>query len=217
MTRGHGPPREDGILTPKIPWDIAVRNQRERILSALATSCAEKTFVGTTIGDVVGIAGISRATFYKHFNNKTECFHAAVESFIGELWRTAGEAGAGAGESSAERIRAVVAAMLAKLAAEPAWATLLLVEGPTVEPEMVRRYRSLTVEALANELDTADAPDLSGADPDLAFGRAKVLLTECVAAGEAGRLPSLLPEFIYILFLPYVGQEDALEQAQLTA
>lgn len=216
MTRDPGPPRQDGILTPSIPWDIAVRNQRERILSALATSCAEKTFVGTTIADVVGIAGISRATFYKHFTNKTECFHAAVESFLGELWRTAAEAGEGTDGSSADRIRAVVAAVLAQLADEPAWATLLFVEAPTVDPEIVRRYRTLTVEALADELDAADAADLSGADPDLAFGRAKVLLTECVAAREAGRLPSLLPELIYILLLPYVGQEDALEQAQLT-
>ncbi len=216
MTRGHEPPREGGILTPSIPWDIAVRNQRERILSALATSCAEKTFVGTTIADIVGIAGVSRATFYKHFTNKTECFHAAVEGFVGELWRAAGEAGTGAGGSSADRIRAVVAAVLAQLAAAPVWATLLLVEAPTIDPEIVRRYRALTVEALASELDTTDVP-LSGADPDLAFGRAKILLAECVAAGEAGRLPSLLPELIYVLLLPYVGQEDALGQAQLTA
>lgn len=217
MTQGHGPSREDGILTPSIPWDIAVRNQRERILQALATNCAEKTFVGTTIADIVGTAGVSRATFYKHFTNKAECFQATVESFVLELRRTAAEARASADGSSVDRVRAVVAAVLGRLAAEPEWTTLLLVEAPTVDPEIVRRYRDLTLAALAEEMEADKVPDLAGAEPDLAFGRAKVLLAEHVAAGETERLPSLLSEILYIALLPYVGQEGALEQAQLTA
>lgn len=216
MTQEPGSLQEGGILTPSIPWDIAVQNQRKRILSALTTNCAEKTFVGTTIADIVGTAGISRATFYKHFTNKYECFHAAVEGFIAKLQRAAEEATASASGSNSDRIRAVVATILERLAAEPEWTTLLLVEAPTVDPEIVRRYRGLTVDALATELDAAQAADREGADPDLAFGRAKVLLAEHVTAGETERLPSLLPELVYIALLPYVGQDDALEQAQLT-
>jgi AcrR family transcriptional regulator len=217
MTRESGPLREDGILTPSIAWDIAVQNQRERILSALATNCAEKAFVGTTIADIVGTAGISRATFYKHFATKTECFHAAVESFVASLQCAAEEATASSSGSSSDRIRAVTTAILEGLAAEPEWATLLLVEAPTVDPEIVRSYRNLTLDALATELNAVEATDRAGGDPDLAFGRAKVLLTEHVAAGKIERLPSLLPELTYIALLPYVGQEDALEHAQQTA
>lgn len=216
MTREPEPPLEDSILTPRIPWDIAVQNQRERILQALATNCAEKTFVGTTIADIVGSAGISRATFYKHFTNKAECFHSAVESFVAELQRTAEGVGTGADDASADRVRAVAAAILERLAAKPEWATLLLIEAPTVDPEIVRHYRGITLEALAKELDADRVPALAGADPDLAFGRAKVLLAEYVTAGEAEHLPSLLSEVVYIVLLPYVGQAGALEQARLT-
>jgi len=37
-----------------------------------------------------------------------------------------------------------------------------------------------------------------------------------VAAGQVEALPSLLPELVYIALLPYVGQDAALEQAQLS-
>jgi AcrR family transcriptional regulator len=207
--------QESGILTPRIPWDIAVRNQEERILRAMATNCAEKTFVGTTIADIVGSAGISRATFYKHFANKTECFHALVEQFVDKLQHAAGEAAASENETQSARIRAATAAMLEQLAAEPESTTMLLVEAPTVDPEIVRRYRRLILDALALAIAADGTSDHLGADPELAFGRAQVLLTEYVTGGEVDCLPSLLPELIYIALLPYVGQNGALEQARL--
>jgi AcrR family transcriptional regulator len=209
------PLQENDILTPRIPWDIAVRNQEERILQALVTNCAEKTFGGTTIADIVGTAGISRATFYKHFPNKAECFKAAVERFITELQRCAAEARSGADGSSADRVRTVTAAMLERLAADPDWTTLLLVEAPSVDPEIVRHYRRLILDALAAEMAASIPSDPPGADPELAFGRAKVLLAEYLTAGEVERLPSLLPDLTYIALLPYIGQDGALEQAQL--
>jgi AcrR family transcriptional regulator len=205
----------DGILTPSIPWDIAVRNQRERILRAMATNCAEKTFVGTTIADIVGTAGISRATFYKHFTNKAECFHAAVEDFLAELQSAAEDAKESAGGSQSERIRSPIAALLVRLAAEPEHATLLLVEAPNVDPGIVRDYRRRAVDALEAELEMAESPNPVGADPELAFGRVKVLLADFIAAGEIENLPTLLPEIVYISLLPYVGQDKALEEAQL--
>ena len=217
MTPESGSLREDGLLTPKIPWDIAVRNQEERILRAMTTNCAEKTFVGTTIADIVGSAGISRATFYKHFANKSECFHATVEHFVGELKDTAGKAAAGIGASRADRVRAATAAALEQLAAEPESTTLLLIEAPTVDPEIVRRYRRLVLDALASEMAAGAPSNSPNADPELAFGRAKVLLAEYVTGGEAEHLPSLLPELVYVLLLPYAGQGGALEQARLVA
>lgn len=217
MSPEPGALQESGILTPRIPWDIAVRNQEERIVRAMATNCAEKTFVGTTIADIVGSAGISRATFYKHFANKTECFHATVDRFVDELQHTAGEAATGANGTHSERIRAATAAVLEQLAAEPELTTLLLVEAPTVDPELVRRYRRLTLDAIAAAVAADGLSSPSGADPELAFGRAQVLLTECATGDEVDCFPSLLPELVYIALLPYVGQAGALERAGLVA
>jgi hypothetical protein len=107
--------------------------------------------------------------------------------------------------------------VLEQLAAAPESTILLLIEAPTVDPEIVRNYRRLTLDALAAEMAADGTSTSAGADPELAFGRAKVLLAECVVGGEAERLPSLLPELVYIALLPYAGQDGALEQARLTA
>jgi AcrR family transcriptional regulator len=205
-----------GILTPSVPQDIGVQSQRHRILEAMAQSCAEKTFAATTIADIVSRANISRGTFYKHFANKQECFYAAADSFLLELQGAAAIAYTRGGDSPAEMIRDVIAAVLETLAAKPEQARLLLVDAPLVDPEIVRRYRNFVLGAMEKQLQAAGMDKRGQADPEIAFGRAKVLIAEYVAAGQVERLPELLPELVYIALLPYAGQETALAQAQAT-
>lgn len=217
MTQEPGPAEEAGILMPSVPWDIAVRSQRGRILSAMAKSSAEKTFAATTIADIVGHASISRATFYKHFTNKAECFHAATEDFLVELREVVSAVRSGVAESGSEEIREVTAALLERLAAKPDQAKLLLVEAPTVDPEIVMRYREMAMNALETELSRSGRRSTrNGADPEIAFGRAKVIVADYVAAGKTAQLPTLLPELLYIALLPYVGQVAALELAKIS-
>jgi len=214
-TEQPGSLRDAGILMPSIPWDIAARSQRERILKALTKSCADKTFASTTIADIVSHASISRATFYKHFSNKTECFHAATDSFVDELQGVATEARATADGTKAEEVRTVIAAVLERLAAKPEHAKLLLIEAPHVDSQIVCGYRRRVLDALEAELLEPESGGRAGADPEIAFGRAKVLVAEHIVAGDIERLPVLLPELVYIALLPYVGQDTALEQAQI--
>jgi hypothetical protein len=51
-------------------------------------------------------------------------------------------------------------------------------------------------------------------DPRIAFGRAQVLIYSQITAGQAKRLPELLPEIVYIALLPFSGHEQALRQAR---
>jgi AcrR family transcriptional regulator len=204
MRQKVGSVDEAGVLTPSVPRDIGVRSQRQRILAAMAKSCAEKTFSTTTIGDIVGRASISRGTFYKHFDNKRACFDAAAEDFLAELKAIAASAHPSDGS-----------AVLEGLAARPALANLLLVEAPNVDPEIVRGYRDVVLATLEARWEPGTRAEIAGANPEIAFGRAKVLIADQLAAGRAKQLPSLLPELVYIALLPYVGQEAALEQARL--
>jgi AcrR family transcriptional regulator len=206
---------EPGVLTPSVPWDIGARAQRERILKAMARSVAEKTFSATTIADIVGHASISRATFYKHFANKRECFDATATAFLTELQKTAKVARSTSDGSASSTIRNVVAAVLDLLAVKPHQTQVLLVEAPIVDPDIVRRYRLLILEALAAQQQGGRPNGVTGADPEIAFGRAKVLIVGYLAAGRVKELPSLLPELVYIAHLPYLGQDLALRQARL--
>lgn len=203
-------------LTPSIPQDIGARAQQQRILEAMAKSVAEKSTSATTIADIVGCASISRATFYKHFTNKRECFFATADSFLEELQGAAVVAYARSEDSPAASVRDVIAAVLELLAAKPDYTKLLLVEAPIVDPEIVRRYRTFVIGALGKQLAGEDGGRRAEADPEIAFGRAKVLIAGYIAAGQVADLPSLLPEMVYIALLPYAGQDAALEQARLS-
>ena len=207
--------RKSGVLTPSLPQDIGVRSQRKRILEAMAKSCAEKTYSATTIADIVGCASISRGTFYKHFANKQECFYATADTFLVDLQGIAAVAYARSEDVlPVDAVRNVIAAVLQGLAARPKQTKMLLVEAPIVDPEIVRRYRSFVIGALEKQLQGEGIAADAQANPEIAFGRAKVLIAGYVAAGRVKQLPTLLPELVYIALLPYAGQDTALAQAQ---
>jgi AcrR family transcriptional regulator len=203
-------------LTPSVPPDIGAQAQQQRILEAMAKSVAEKSISATTIADIVGCASISRATFYKHFVNKRECFYATADYFLAELQDSAESAYAENTGSRIDTVRDAIAAVLERLVAKPDHTKLLLVEAPIVDPEIVRDYRRLALTALERQLANGDAASRAKADPEIAFGRAMVLIADYVAARQFEALPSLLPELVYIALLPYAGQETALAQARLS-
>ncbi len=218
MSGNGGAVAGSSVLTPSLPPDIGVRAQQQRILEAMAKSVAEKSISATTIADIVGCASISRATFYKHFVNKQECFYATADSFLVELQGTAETAHAESEGSRIDSVRDAIAAVLEILVAKPDYTKLLLVEAPIVDPEIVRDYRNLAMVALERQLTNEDGDDAprARADPEIAFGRAMVLIADYVAASQVEALPTLLPELVYIALLPYAGQDAALAQARLS-
>jgi AcrR family transcriptional regulator len=209
-----GPGRDPGVLTPSVPRDIGVRTQRQRVLDAMAHSCAEKSFAATTIADVVSRASISRATFYKHFVNKRECFDVVVEDFIAELVQAATEAQTSA-KSRPDAIRDAIGEVLARLAAKPAHARLAVIEAPILEPGIFADHREKAVGGLKDQWGEDKSDNGARADARLAFGRAHLLIADCVAAGKAKDLPGLQQEVVYVLLLPFVGHNAALAQVKL--
>jgi AcrR family transcriptional regulator len=210
MESGSG--RQSSVLLPSVPQDIGVRSQRQRILDAMAIVVAKKTFSAATIADLVGEASISRATFYKHFCDKRECFDVATKSFITELKDLVTAAGSSV-ESGPDAIRQAIAATLEQLAAKPSYANLALINAPILEPSILTAHRKLAIEGLKAQWDTDEARQWPGADADIAFGRAHVLIVEYLVTNRANQLPELLPEISYILLLPFLGHEMALAQA----
>lgn len=202
-----------GVLDPTIPADIGGRAQRQRIVTAMIESCAEKTYAETTIADIVGCAGISRTTFYKQFPNKRACFEATLDSCLEELRVAAAESRLGA-TSPADAVRRALAATLGLMATRPGLARLLMGDAITLDPAVPRRYRALAIPALERLWDDREARQRHS-DPRLAFGRAQVLIFGQIAAGRGAQLLELLPELLYTALLPFVGHEEAARQAQL--
>jgi len=170
------PPGSHGI-----PADVVARNQRERLVAAMAEVCAERGYAQTSVAEVAKQAGVSSLTFYKQFAGKESCMLAAHRQLLGrlleEIDRITEEEGSGA--------RAVVRTALTLFAADPPSARLLTIEVLAAGPEGVRRHDAM-VEAFAERLGT----DWVRAAGMLA------LIGKLVVAGEATRLPELEDELV---------------------
>jgi AcrR family transcriptional regulator len=184
------------------------------MIAAMVASCGEKTYAATTISDIVAGARISRTTFYREFDDKRACFDAALEHCI-EAVRETAQGACSTAEPPAQAVRRATAAVLELLAAQPQVAHLLVGEAISCEPAVIDRYRQLLVPAVADLWHDDEAPPQPPrVDPWLAFGRAQLLVFDLVTAGEAARLPELLPEIVYLAVAPFAGHEAALAEAR---
>jgi AcrR family transcriptional regulator len=68
-----------------LPPEEVAADQRERLYEAMIKSVDERGFVATTISDLVAGAGVSRRSFYEHFENKEECLLATYDALVGGL------------------------------------------------------------------------------------------------------------------------------------
>lgn len=113
----------------------AAKNHRERLFGAMVATVAEKGYEATTVADLVALSGVTRSAFYKHFRDKQECFLAAIEALVEPALETVrlGE-GCGAGKEPAKRS---FEELIARIAAQPAAATMCFVEVYAAGPEAV--------------------------------------------------------------------------------
>ena len=138
MTSRRLPPGSHGI-----PADVVARNQRERMVAAIAEACAERGYAETSVADVAKRAGVSSATFYKQFADKRDCALAAHRELSGRLLEAVDRARE---EEGGDKARAALHATLTLLAADPPSARLLAVEILAVGPEGSQRHEALVEE-----------------------------------------------------------------------
>ncbi len=180
----------------------------------MVASCAEKTYAGTTIADVVSRATVSRTTFYKLFNDKRDCFDAAATHCVDRIATTVAAAASGH-DLPAEATREGAVAMLELLAAEPELALVLSGDAVGVDPGLVERYSAFTIPALEGIWEREGEPPSKHLSPGLAFGRAQILIFHEVAAGRPERLPALVPDVVYLAIAPFAGHDEGLHQARV--
>ncbi len=180
-----------------LPPELVERNQRERLIAAMAEVCGERGYVEASVAEVSKRAGVSTASFYRQFKDKRECMLVSFEELFGRLC----EAIAGAcprGAEPAERARVGAAAAAALLAVDAPAASLLSVEILAIGAEGVRAQHA-AIERLAEHVRGADgaprSPSVRPPDAAWACVAAMVaLVARCVAAGkpvEATELESL--------------------------
>jgi AcrR family transcriptional regulator len=175
--------------------------RRGRILRALATSMAEKGYQATTIADIARAGRVSKTVVYAHFRDKEECllelYSRATYHVLGTV-SSAREEARTAGLPWRDRVRAVIEAYLAALAAGPdmAWAAVVEVQAagrPALElrRRVLDRYVDLLT-AVATELAREHPGEVRAVSREMvlaAVGGINELILARVERGDAERLP----------------------------
>jgi AcrR family transcriptional regulator len=207
------PPRGSSLffrsLEPAEGWDggraAVSASQRARMLEAVVRAVADQGYAPVTVADVVGLAGVSRRTFYEHFEDKQSCFLAAyetgVEHLISRILLRTGEV---PDADWRAKLRVGLEAYTRELAAQPEFARTLLVDVLGAGREAVElrqrlyelfitRFHDLSEQAAAQDPAIVPAPDV--------FLRALVggigeLVQQHILREGAETLPRLTPDLV---------------------
>jgi AcrR family transcriptional regulator len=132
----HGPHRLDRAEV--------LRHQRLRIHGALVEAVAANGYERTSVKQVIGLAGVSRRSFYEHFTSKEQCLLATFDMLADRGVRLAGQAYLASDGALEDRLRAALGEFADALTRKRKAAGLVIVETQTVGPAGLMRLRRAT-------------------------------------------------------------------------
>jgi AcrR family transcriptional regulator len=184
---------------PGLPHEQVASNQRARIYGAMIELVARRGYGSVTVVELARLAGVSKHTFYGHFQDKETCFLCVYDLIVRRSAKQVGAAQRGCRDWR-EQLRLAFCAWAGGIAREPKMARLVLVEafaGGPAALERMRRAEGLFAGMI--EQSFAGAPDSVPVAPLIVKGivagvhrvaRAQLL------AGRAHELPGLVDELL---------------------
>jgi len=171
----------DGEIAPRgrhaPPLEVRLGRQRRRLFAAAAAVFARGGYAEASAEAIAREAGMSKATFYEHFDNKEDCIVALFDVASTAVLTAMTAAAEPFGDEPLPRYRATIGAFLQTLAAFPDEAQTLLVEIVGAGPRAIER-RDRVLAEFAGYIDSMNAAD--------------------AAAGLVPRLPSRLDAFAIV-------------------
>ncbi|HXD53796.1 MAG TPA: TetR/AcrR family transcriptional regulator [Solirubrobacteraceae bacterium] len=117
---------------PRGPHGLDARqiaaHQRTRIQGALVEAVARDGYERLTVRSVIGLAGVSRRSFYEHFENRHDCFVKTAAALARSELAAAREAAVAGGGPADARVYAGFASLAAWCEQRPDAARLVLAE-----------------------------------------------------------------------------------------
>ncbi|MGH9305675.1 MAG: TetR/AcrR family transcriptional regulator [Acidimicrobiales bacterium] len=177
-------------------------SQRQRLLDGVAEAVAAIGYSSVTVGDVVGLAAVSRRTFYEQFAGIEPCFLAAFQAGMELLLdEIRGAVHAQPNLDWRSRAGLAVEAYLGGLASRPAAAWAFSVEALGAGPRVlehralvldrwVQQWRRLQAIARRAEPDIAETPDDHLL---LLVGGIEELVRDCLRVRGTEKLHQLAP------------------------
>jgi AcrR family transcriptional regulator len=197
----------------------STETRRQLILEAMIRVVGQQGYKATSVADVIEEADVSRTTFYRHFDDKHECFLAAydlvVERIVGEVTeRCDGE------QDWLERVRTGLETIVDMFALDPNLARTAIVEVAAAGADARQRHWdavSRFTEFLEDGEELTDGRELPDNIALMAAGAVSGLIFDELLTGRAERLPKLLPDLLFALLVPYIGPAAAAEEMRKAA
>ncbi len=188
------------------------QSQRNRIHQAMIEVVSERGYPETRVVDVIGVAGVSRKTFYELFDSKEDCFLATYDVLLDNLLGEATNAfESKPGAPWAERVCMALEVLLEHLSQHPAEARFAIVEVLAAGPKALTRRDSALRQftGLLESGRSETSVELPGITSIAVAGGVNELLYSEILHGAATRLPSRLPDLMFWVTLPFLGAEGA--------
>jgi AcrR family transcriptional regulator len=169
------------------------RNQRERLFAAMVSISSEEGYEETTVDALTKLAGVSKASFYEHFENKKELLLAAVDGLVEPTLKVIERAeDAPTGEA---RVRQAVEAFLGLIADQPAASQMGFIEVYAAGPEGEATVdRAIDVFEQFGVSQLNQIPDHKGMPPQIVralVGGFLKVIQKRLYSNEADQLPRL--------------------------
>ncbi|HTZ63216.1 MAG TPA: TetR/AcrR family transcriptional regulator [Solirubrobacteraceae bacterium] len=181
------------------PSEVA-RHQRMRMHGAMVEAVAANGYAGTSVKQIIGLAGVSRRSFYEQFANKQECFLATFDLIAARGARRVNSAYLAASGEPAERLHASLDACTESVCANTKTAVLAIVEAQTAGAMGLVHLRraSITFERmLCESFARAHADDRLPAPVARAIvGGMHGAISMRLSAGRAREVPELSEDLL---------------------
>jgi AcrR family transcriptional regulator len=205
-----------GEAVSVIPFPgLRTRPARQRLLEAMLIVSGELGYEQVAVKHVIQRAKTSRATFYKHFEDREDCF-AQAHHDAGE-WLYQRLIGAARRQPTwREGLRAAMAELLEFCANQPAIAKALFVEVHAAGDRALAQRREL-MERLSRALDGArrEIPSRQAPPPvasTFIVGAIDTLVSAKLMDDDAARAPEMLPGLLHFVVMQYFGEDAAWEE-----
>lgn len=118
--------------------DDVGRHQKGRLEGAMVEAVARHGFASTTIRELVTLAGVSKSTFYEHFEGKGDCFLSTFDGIVAEVTEEVTAAYEEPGEPR-EQLRRALERFMALVNEKPEAISLVTVDSLTLGAAAVAR------------------------------------------------------------------------------
>jgi AcrR family transcriptional regulator len=188
-------------------------SERERVLRAMTELCAEQGYEQTSAEEVIERAGVSAEQFAEMFADREECLVAAINAVMGEVLSTISSSYS---PDSSEWDSGILGmkATLELMAANPSFAYLSYITSRQMGPPSARQAidsgRTMLVAMIERLWEYSSIEVQPAKTARGVLGGVEAVVRGEIVAGRTEELPRLLPDFVYAVTVPFLGQEEAL-------